>query len=111
MLIDFSAFRTWWPTAAEKHRRYLFPCVTTYYESPLTIVRGEGMHVWDDAGRLVGRVPVHCALPVAEAAGGDRRFGDGLTYRGDSACSGGFGGDGMLPMRLGRIARDHRGGG
>src|SRR6266705_3225387 len=38
-------------SAADKHRRYLFPCVTTYYESPLTIVRGEGMHVWDDAGR------------------------------------------------------------
>jgi alanine-glyoxylate transaminase / (R)-3-amino-2-methylpropionate-pyruvate transaminase len=38
-------------SAAEKHRRYLFPCVTTYYESPLTLVRGEGMHVWDDAGR------------------------------------------------------------
>ena len=38
-------------SAAEKHRRYLFPCVTTYYENPLTLVRGEGMHVWDDAGR------------------------------------------------------------
>ncbi len=38
-------------TAAEKHRRYLFPCVTTYYEQPLTLVRGEGLHVWDDAGR------------------------------------------------------------
>ena len=38
-------------SAAEKHRRYLFPCVTTYYDSPLTLVRGEGMHVWDDAGR------------------------------------------------------------
>ena len=38
-------------SAAEKHRRYLFPCATTYYEQPLTLVRGEGMHVWDDAGR------------------------------------------------------------
>jgi len=38
-------------SAAEKHRRYLFPCVTTYYENPLTLVRGEGMHVWDDAGK------------------------------------------------------------
>ncbi|MBI1951470.1 MAG: aspartate aminotransferase family protein [Acidobacteria bacterium] len=37
--------------AAEKHRRYLFPCAATYYEQPLTLVRGEGMHVWDDAGR------------------------------------------------------------
>lgn len=38
-------------TAADKHRRYLFPCATTYYAEPLTLVRGEGMHVWDDAGR------------------------------------------------------------
>jgi alanine-glyoxylate transaminase / (R)-3-amino-2-methylpropionate-pyruvate transaminase len=38
-------------SAAEKHRRFLFPCVTTYYESPLTLVRGEGMHVWDEAGK------------------------------------------------------------
>src|SRR5262245_11589083 len=38
-------------TAADKHRRYLFPCASTYYETPLTLVRGEGMHVWDDAGR------------------------------------------------------------
>src|SRR5438093_1028599 len=38
-------------SAAEKHRRYLFPCVTTYYDEPLTLVRGEGLHVWDDSGR------------------------------------------------------------
>src|SRR5260221_7644385 len=38
-------------STAEKHRRFLFPCVTTYYESPLTLVRGEGMHVWDEAGK------------------------------------------------------------
>ncbi|MEE9292997.1 MAG: aminotransferase class III-fold pyridoxal phosphate-dependent enzyme, partial [Acidobacteriota bacterium] len=37
--------------AARKHGRYLFPCVTGYYEEPLTLVRGEGMHVWDDTGR------------------------------------------------------------
>src|SRR3989441_11729264 len=62
-------------SAAEKHRRYLFPCVTTYYESPLTIVRGEGMHVWDDAGRRyldcfggVLTVSVgHCHPEVTEA--------------------------------------------
>jgi 4-aminobutyrate aminotransferase-like enzyme len=36
---------------AEKHKRYLFPCTATYYETPLTIVRGEGMHVWDETGR------------------------------------------------------------
>jgi 4-aminobutyrate aminotransferase len=62
-------------TAAEKHGRYLFPCVTTYYETPLTIVRGEGAHVWDDAGRKyldcfggVLTVSVgHCHPEVTEA--------------------------------------------
>src|SRR5262245_66401738 len=38
-------------SAADKHKRYLFPCTATYYETPLTIVRGEGMHVWDETGR------------------------------------------------------------
>jgi 4-aminobutyrate aminotransferase-like enzyme len=62
-------------SAAEKHRRYLFPCATTYYEQPLTLVRGEGMHVWDDAGRKyldcfggVLTVSVgHCHPEVTEA--------------------------------------------
>ena len=61
--------------SAEKHRRYLFPCATTYYEQPLTLVRGEGMHVWDDAGRKyldcfggVLTVSVgHCHPEVTEA--------------------------------------------
>jgi 4-aminobutyrate aminotransferase-like enzyme len=38
-------------SAAARHRRYLFPCVTTYYDEPLTLVRGEGVRVWDEAGR------------------------------------------------------------
>ena len=29
---------------------YLFPCVGTYYERPLTLVRGKGMYVTDDQG-------------------------------------------------------------
>lgn len=33
-----------------KHREYLFPAVATYYQEPLALVRGEGMHVWDDQG-------------------------------------------------------------
>jgi alanine-glyoxylate transaminase / (R)-3-amino-2-methylpropionate-pyruvate transaminase len=61
--------------AATKHRRYLFPCVATYYESPLTLVRGEGLRVWDDAGRSyldcfggVLTVSVgHCHPEVTEA--------------------------------------------
>ena len=38
-------------SAADKHRRYLFPCAAPYYESPLTLVRGEGMHLFDETGR------------------------------------------------------------
>jgi 4-aminobutyrate aminotransferase len=34
-----------------KHREFLFPAVATYYEEPIALVRGEGMYVWDDAGR------------------------------------------------------------
>jgi 4-aminobutyrate aminotransferase-like enzyme len=33
------------------HKKYLFPCVTTYYEKPLTLVRGKGMHLIDAEGR------------------------------------------------------------
>ncbi len=33
-----------------KHREFLFPAVATYYKEPLALVRGEGMHVWDDKG-------------------------------------------------------------
>jgi 4-aminobutyrate aminotransferase len=35
---------------ARKHKEFLFPAVATYYKEPLALVRGEGMHVWDDAG-------------------------------------------------------------
>jgi 4-aminobutyrate aminotransferase-like enzyme len=33
-----------------KHKEFLFPAVATYYREPLALVRGEGMHVWDDQG-------------------------------------------------------------
>ncbi len=35
----------------QRHREYLFPAVTMYYQEPLALVRGEGAYVWDDAGR------------------------------------------------------------
>src|SRR5882757_1957673 len=41
------------PTQSEtvlKHNEFLFPAVTTYYQEPLALVRGEGFHVWDDRG-------------------------------------------------------------
>jgi 4-aminobutyrate aminotransferase-like enzyme len=34
-----------------KHKEFLFPAVATYYQEPLALVRGEGMYVWDDAGK------------------------------------------------------------
>lgn len=35
----------------ERQRKYVFPCVTHYYESPLPLVRGKGKHVYDADGR------------------------------------------------------------
>jgi 4-aminobutyrate aminotransferase len=34
-----------------KHEEFVFPSSATYYEEPLALVRGEGMYVWDDAGK------------------------------------------------------------
>ncbi len=36
--------------AIRKHKEFLFPAVTNYYEDPIALVRGEGEYVWDDAG-------------------------------------------------------------
>ncbi|MBW3563803.1 MAG: aspartate aminotransferase family protein [Acidobacteria bacterium] len=33
-----------------KHREHIWRCATTYYEEPLVLDRGEGMHVWDEDG-------------------------------------------------------------
>jgi 4-aminobutyrate aminotransferase-like enzyme len=35
----------------EKHKKYLFPAVITYYEQPLPIERASGMDVWDFDGK------------------------------------------------------------
>lgn len=35
---------------AHLHKDYLFPCVGTYYEEPLVLVRGQGMHLTDARG-------------------------------------------------------------
>ena len=32
------------------HKEYLFPCVATYYQEPLTMVSGDGMYLTDSAG-------------------------------------------------------------
>jgi len=33
-----------------KHKEFLFPAVTNYYREPIALLRGEGLHVWDDQG-------------------------------------------------------------
>ncbi|MFN0150354.1 MAG: aspartate aminotransferase family protein [bacterium] len=33
-----------------KHKQFVFPSVTTYYQSPLALARGEGASVWDTDG-------------------------------------------------------------
>ncbi len=34
----------------KKQKEFLFPAVVSYYQEPLALVRGEGVHVWDDQG-------------------------------------------------------------
>ncbi|HJZ68458.1 MAG TPA: aspartate aminotransferase family protein [Blastocatellia bacterium] len=34
-----------------KQKEYIWPCAATYYEHPLVLERGEGMHVWDSDGK------------------------------------------------------------
>ena len=36
--------------AVRKNKEFLFPAVAMYYKEPIAIVKGEGEHVWDDAG-------------------------------------------------------------
>ena len=33
-----------------EYKEHIWPAASTYYETPLVIERGEGMHVWDDKG-------------------------------------------------------------
>lgn len=35
----------------QKHKDYIFPCVTTYYSEPLVADHAEGKYVWDIEGR------------------------------------------------------------
>src|SRR5436305_14604111 len=37
--------------AVAKHKQYLFPAVSMYYEEPIALVKGEGHYVWDDTGK------------------------------------------------------------
>src|SRR3954453_18025686 len=37
--------------AVQKHKQFLFPAATMYYQEPIALVRGEGNYVWDDTGK------------------------------------------------------------
>ena len=34
-----------------KHKEHIWPCAATYYQEPIVLERGEGMHVWDEQGQ------------------------------------------------------------
>jgi len=38
-------------SAVEKHKKFLFPAATMYYQEPIALERGEGNYVWDDTGK------------------------------------------------------------
>src|SRR5262245_33084627 len=38
-------------TVRAKHKEFLFPCVTNYYEEPIVLTKGEGSWAWDSDGR------------------------------------------------------------
>jgi 4-aminobutyrate aminotransferase-like enzyme len=37
--------------AVRKHKEFLFPAATMYYQEPIALTRGEGSYVWDDQGK------------------------------------------------------------
>src|SRR3954465_11774774 len=37
--------------AVRKHKQYLFPAVSMYYQEPVALTKGEGNYVWDDTGK------------------------------------------------------------
>ena len=39
------------PDTIQKHKDYLFPAVTMYYQEPLALDHGEGMYIWDESGQ------------------------------------------------------------
>src|SRR4051794_5010482 len=37
--------------AVRKHKEFLWPAVSMYYQEPIALVKGEGNYVWDDTGK------------------------------------------------------------
>ena len=68
-------------TVLAKHRQFLFPCVTTYYQEPIALARAQGCRVTDEEGReyldcFGGILTVslsHCHPEVVEAASAQMR--------------------------------------
>src|SRR5215469_3292919 len=42
--------KTSYDETVSRQKEFIWPCATTYYEQPLVLERGEGMHVWDVEG-------------------------------------------------------------
>ena len=67
----------------EKHKRHIFDAVFNYYETPLPLQRGRGVHLYDFEGReyldfFAGIVTVnvgHCHPKVTAARSEERRVG------------------------------------
>ena len=52
-----------------KQKEFVWPCAATYYKEPLTLERGEGMHVWDSEGNRY----LDCFGGVLTTSGGHAR--------------------------------------
>ena len=54
------ADKTVHPDSVQNHKDFLFPAVAMYYQEPIALERGEGMHVWDEGGNKyqIGRAHV-----------------------------------------------------
>src|SRR5262244_2679871 len=48
--MDASKNKNMQSDSIQKHKDFLFPAVTMYYQEPIALERGEGMYVWDDQG-------------------------------------------------------------
>ena len=52
--------------AVSKHKQYLFPAVSMYYQEPIELTRGEGPWVWDHEGKTLAQAAEWGTVVVAE---------------------------------------------
>src|SRR5215813_14318098 len=50
MHMSSGADKTIHSDSVQKHKDFLFPAVSMYYQEPIALERGEGMYVWDESG-------------------------------------------------------------